>query len=165
MRVVFSVDARPVPQGSMVASYNRKQEVAHVHHVQGTALAQWRASIRKAAKEAGATLSPSAISVRVVFGMPRPKAQTQWRAGKLVPKMQHYYDRPKVAPDLDKLVRSVLDSLTGLCYADDAQVVEIYASKVYADVTVIEVCDVAETAQQSLSAWLGQETEAHPTTG
>lgn len=165
MDITFAVDARPVPQGSMTASYNRKQGVAHVHHVQGSALALWRASIREAARAAGATLSPSAISVRVVFGMPRPKAQTQWRQGKLVPKMQHYYDRPKVAPDIDKLLRGVLDALTGICYADDAQVVEIYASKVYADVTVIEVRGVAETTQQSLSAWMGEDNQAHPETG
>jgi crossover junction endodeoxyribonuclease RusA len=39
---------------------------------------------------------------------------------------------PCVKPDLDKLQRAVLDALTGVMYDDDAQVVEIDASKRYA---------------------------------
>ena len=33
--------------------------------------------------------------------------------------------------DLDKLVRAVLDSLTGICYYDDSSVVDIKAKKVF----------------------------------
>jgi crossover junction endodeoxyribonuclease RusA len=36
-------------------------------------------------------------------------------------------------PDLDKLIRAVLDGLTGACYDDDRQVVSIQASKWYAN--------------------------------
>ena len=35
--------------------------------------------------------------------------------------------------DLDKLVRSTLDGLTGVAYKDDSQVIRILASKRYAD--------------------------------
>ena len=75
MRIAFEVMANPVPQGSMTASYNRKLGVAHVHHVQGTALAMWRASIRLAADEAGATKVLGPIALHIEFGMHRPKAQ------------------------------------------------------------------------------------------
>lgn len=34
-----------------------------------------------------------------------------------------------VVPDLDKLVRAVLDALTGIAYRDDSQVTHILASK------------------------------------
>ena len=34
-------------------------------------------------------------------------------------------------PDLDKLIRAILDSLTGIVYKDDCQVWNIHASKVY----------------------------------
>jgi crossover junction endodeoxyribonuclease RusA len=36
-------------------------------------------------------------------------------------------------PDLDKLTRAVLDSMTGIVYQDDAQVVQIYCRKRYAE--------------------------------
>jgi len=35
-------------------------------------------------------------------------------------------------PDLDKILRSVLDSLTGIVYKDDSQVDQIIARKAYA---------------------------------
>ena len=40
---------------------------------------------------------------------------------------------PTVPPDLDKLIRAVLDSLSGIAYIDDSQVVEIIARKSYAE--------------------------------
>jgi Holliday junction resolvase RusA-like endonuclease len=142
MRVQFEVDGHPVPQGSMVASYNRKTGTSHVHHVQGTALAVWRATIREAAREAGASVSPFAISLGISFGMERPKAHLTLRGGRYIVKMQHYYDLPSVQPDIDKLVRAVADALTGVCYRDDAQIVEVHAKKVYAETTWITVEEV-----------------------
>ena len=139
---------RPVPQGSMTASYNKRLGVAHVHHVQGSALALWRASVREGAKATGAILSPLPISVRIVFGMPRPKSHLMVRGAKLMVRAKYYYARPAVAPDLDKLVRGVLDALTGICYNDDSQVVEIVASKRYHTDTWIEVTDEFDDAPQ-----------------
>lgn len=141
MRYAFVVEGRPVPQGSMTASYNRKQGVAHVHHVQGAALAQWRAAVRKAARDEGCMPFVLPVSLSIQFGMPRPKAHMELRGGRYVPKMQHYYDRPAVAPDIDKLIRAVMDALGDVCYHDDSQVVEVRASKVYGLSTYIEVHD------------------------
>jgi len=157
MRVTIVADGRPVPQGSMVASYNRKQGVSHVHHVQGSALALWRAIIREAAA-AQMVGKPSAlpVAITVTFGMPRPKAHLELRGGRYVVRMLHYYDRPARQPDLDKLVRAVLDALTGVCYTDDSQVVELNASKVYGDETRIEITDDIATPQQTLAFGMEQ---------
>lgn len=38
---------------------------------------------------------------------------------------------PAIKPDIDKLVRSTLDALTGVLFADDSQVVKLMADKVY----------------------------------
>lgn len=38
---------------------------------------------------------------------------------------------PTVRPDLDKLLRAVLDALTNVAYQDDAQVVSVVTSKQY----------------------------------
>lgn len=132
---------RPVPQGSMTASYNRNTGTSHVHHVQGTALALWRASVREAARAAGATLSLSPIVLKVQFGLYRPKAQTRLVGGKRVPTFRYKDAMPTTAPDLDKLLRAVMDALTGVCYADDSQVVSIETTKMYANTTIVSVDD------------------------
>lgn len=40
-------------------------------------------------------------------------------------------ERPSVKPDIDKLLRATFDALTGIAWSDDAQVVEVTASKFY----------------------------------
>lgn len=55
------------------------------------------------------------LSVRFEFLKPKTAKQTL----------------PTVRPDIDKTLRAVLDVLTGLCYADDSQVVYVASAKVY----------------------------------
>ncbi len=60
-----------------------------------------------------------------------------------------YFTKPKsiskkrmhivVKPDIDKICRSSIDAMTGIMYADDAQIVEIRASKHYGDPERAEV--------------------------
>lgn len=68
------------------------------------------------------------VNVSVVFFMPRPAGHSGVRG--LRPSAPA---RPAVKPDLDKLVRSTLDGLTGVVFRDDAQVVTISAEKRFAD--------------------------------
>jgi Holliday junction resolvase RusA-like endonuclease len=46
---------------------------------------------------------------------------------------------PAVKPDIDKLARSTMDALTGLLFADDAQVVELNCSKNYGSPERVEI--------------------------
>ena len=41
---------------------------------------------------------------------------------------------PVVKPDLDNLTKSLLDSLNGVLYKDDSQIIEIKVSKRYSDI-------------------------------
>jgi Holliday junction resolvase RusA-like endonuclease len=92
--------------------------------------------------------------------MPRPKAHLILRGGKYVPRMQYLYVRPAHAPDIDKLLRAVMDALTGIAYADDSQVIEVMVSKVYGDTTFIEVSDDdQQSPQRTLSSWLGDNSQ------
>lgn len=52
---------------------------------------------------------------------------------------------PSVKPDLSKLTRSVEDSMTGLIYRDDAQIVRIVATKDYASTPRVEVRVIERT--------------------
>ena len=168
--MLIHVEGRPVPQGSMTASYNRKEGVAHVHHVQGTALAVWRASIREECKRRGYTDPPvTPVSVKITFAMPRPREHMVLQRGRYVVKASYLWRVPTSPPDLDKLIRGVLDALTGMAYHDDSQVVEVYARKVYASgepYAIIEVTDSRSTDQYTQDALgLGETKEADPSEG
>lgn len=47
--------------------------------------------------------------------------------------------RPTVKPDCDNLAKSILDSLNGLAYQDDKQVVELIVKKYYAENAEVRV--------------------------
>lgn len=94
---------------------------------------------------------PRACRVELEFFLPRP-ASLPKRVG-----------RPCVRPDLDKLVRAALDAWTGLLYADDSQVVEIAAAKLYgpAPGMLVRACEVgAERALVPQAGWLRLASEA-----
>lgn len=61
------------------------------------------------------------VALTLEFFMHKPKS---------CPKNRIY---PTVKPDLDKMIRSVKDALTGILYVDDAQIVNITSIKRYGD--------------------------------
>lgn len=116
--IEFRVVGQPIPQGSM------KVINGHIIHSQGSALAAWRSLVALAAKRAGATPTDAPISMTLIFIIKKPKTVTR--------------QYPTVAPDLDKLVRAVLDALTAIAYRDDSQVIDIRALKIYGETPGLE---------------------------
>jgi len=56
-------------------------------------------------------------------------------------------------PDLDNLVKSVKDALTGIIWKDDAQIIRLAAEKRYGqEMVVISVMSVVESTQTSILA-------------
>jgi crossover junction endodeoxyribonuclease RusA len=90
----------------------------NIVHSQGAALATWRSAVAIAGKNAGCIPLPGSVRLDLLFGMPKPRTVKR--------------TFPSVAPDLDKLIRGVLDALTAIAYLDDGQVIDINAAKVYA---------------------------------
>ena len=121
----FRVDGQAVPQGSM------KVINGHIIHSQGSALAAWRSAIALKAREAGATPMEGAIQLDMTFTALKPRTVTR----------QH----PTVPPDLDKLVRAVLDALTAIAYRDDSQVTAFTARKQYGERVGLEISIFRDT--------------------
>lgn len=120
----FRVIGQPIPQGSM------KVIRGNIIHSQGSALAAWRSSIALAARKQNAFPTREAVTMTMDFTVAKPRTVKR--------------DYPTVPPDLDKLVRAVLDALTAICYVDDSQVVELYAKKTYGITPGVRI-QIAET--------------------
>lgn len=100
----------------------------------------WRRLVADVAQQyAPPELWDGPVRIDLTFGLPKPKS---------APKSRRVW--PDKRPDLDKLIRSVLDSLTHIVFQDDSQIVEINASKDYGPPGVaIEIRRVLELAADS----------------
>lgn len=87
---------------------------------------EYKQAIQLAAKSAGTLeVCQLPIEMRLSFVMPRPKA-IQWKT-KQMTRLAH-----TSKPDLDNLIKSVLDALTGVLFRDDSQVAMLEATKTVA---------------------------------
>jgi crossover junction endodeoxyribonuclease RusA len=109
----------PQPQGSKNA-YVRGNRAVLVEA--NKKLPAWRQIVTEKLEAANVSCQPliGPVDAQIVFFMPRPKSVLR--------------EYPSVKPDLDKLVRAILDAGTKAgIYNDDSQVIEIVANKFYTD--------------------------------
>jgi len=123
----FTAFGRPQPQGSKNA-FKHGNRVVLVEASKG--LKPWRSVVSLSAKEVmlsvqDMSLIDGPVSVDIVF---------TFVPGKTVKRKAM-----TTKPDADKLARGILDSLTGVCWRDDAQVVDLRARKVYGLVDMAQV--------------------------
>lgn len=96
----------------------------------------WKQEIAGRASEEmrGRPLLRGPIAVELTFYLPRPKGHHgKHGVRRSAPAF------PIVRPDIDKLSRAVLDALSGVVYADDAQIVEKTARKRYGEPARVEI--------------------------
>jgi Holliday junction resolvase RusA-like endonuclease len=113
----FTVYGEPATKGSTV-SFIGKKGIVTKHDC--ATLAGWTKAVAWAAKSARVQLAGAdePICISVLFQFVRPASAKTRRA-------------PTRKPDIDKLLRALLDALTGVAYVDDSRVVEIYARKTF----------------------------------
>lgn len=77
------------------------------------------------------------LDLRVIAYFPIPKSASKKRKAL----MQEGIIRPTVKPDADNLVKSIADSLNGIAYRDDKQIVDCQVRKFYSETprTVISI--------------------------
>lgn len=125
--IEFRVPGIAAPQGSKKAFRTRGGRIALVESC--VRVKPYRTTVALAAREAwdGGAMQGT-VGVSIMFTFVRPKshynAKNVLRAGAAT------YPGKGIG-DIDKLCRAVLDSLTGIIYADDSQVVSLVATKAY----------------------------------
>ena len=76
---------------------------------------------------------PIKASIEAYYTIPKSKSK------KIKEQMRKGILRPTKKPDLDNLAKALLDSINGIAYKDDAQVVELSMSKYYAESGFVKV--------------------------
>lgn len=117
-KITFFVPGRPRPQGSMKFINRGGRSIP----IQNQKLEHWRSSVTMYAQDAmGGCAIHGGVSLTLVFSFTRPK--NHYRTGKYSHLLKDSSpDRMLKAPDVDKLIRAVLDSLTGIVFTDDCEV-------------------------------------------
>jgi len=122
--VVFHVTSAPVAwQRAGLAKGGR-------HHFTRPETRAWEreVAIRGKAAMRGRPLLEGPVELVLVFLLPVPASWPNWKRraafdGEVV---------PTAKPDFDNLAKGVSDALNGVCWADDAQVVDSFTRKRYA---------------------------------
>ena len=127
MQIQFMVKGQPIGKqrprfalkGGRVQAYTPPKSV------------HYERQIAKAYREAGGKMLPDDIPLKVVM---RIALRMPMSASKLRKEaMRGGLIKPMTKPDADNVIKSVLDGLNGVAYADDKQVTCIRAVKVYDD--------------------------------
>jgi Holliday junction resolvase RusA-like endonuclease len=113
---VFTIDGRCPTKGSTRSLLRHGKIVTFADNAK---LAGWTKQARKAAHAAGVRVigKPHGVELNVIVEFVKPRSSKA--------------TTPSVRPDMDKLLRAILDMLTGVGYADDSQVVSVTSKKAY----------------------------------
>lgn len=136
--VTFKVFGEAQTQGSKVAFNHPHTGKAMMMESKSKAHKTWRNLVAEASREAwgGQPVTPALCAVSITFQFVRPKSHygTGRNAEKLKDGSPHDTECGK-RKDIDKLVRAVLDGITGTILQDDYQVLYLTASRKWIDRT------------------------------
>ena len=129
----FFIEGLPAPSGSknafVVTPKSGKPRAVLAPASKGQKA--WQKEVREqseAAYKGEPIEGPVVVELEFVFTRPKSHYGTGKNSCKLKPSAPDFHI---IKPDLDKLVRSTLDGMTGVLFADDKQVVESTACKYY----------------------------------
>lgn len=137
--VSFDVPGLPKPAGSKRAFAHKSTGRIIVTDDSGVPGKQWRHCVADAARVAmhlAGFREPFRGPIRLLATFARPRPKSHYGAKGLKPNAPVY---PLGKPDVTKLLRSVEDAMTGIVWADDAQVVIQHAYKEYGPPGVVVV--------------------------
>lgn len=139
LTIRYWVAGEPIPQGSKRV-WRGKDGNVHMLEDAGVRHTTWRHELASTARRAMLQVRDAGqgdgfpfrgpVSLTLTFTQHRPKTHYGTGRNDRVLKSSAP-DLPLKAPDVDKLARAVLDSMTSIVYVDDAQVVRLTAVKVF----------------------------------
>lgn len=155
MKITFFTPGKPATQGSKRAFWRPGMKHAGLKDDCERNL-PWRTDVKDAARQVLKDMGSPDLSgyegpvkMTITFFLLRPKSHfgSGKNSGNLKPAAPQH---PTGKPDMTKLVRPVEDSLKGLVWRDDSQIVETVAKKVYCSEPVEEGCFVELTLERGM---------------
>jgi Holliday junction resolvase RusA-like endonuclease len=94
-------------------------------------------SIQTYAKQAMGSTSPliGAVAAYLHIGIPIPPSYSKTRQKACIEGLE----RPTKKPDIDNIVKAILDGMNGIVYLDDKQVVDLHLTKVYSETEGVDI--------------------------
>lgn len=134
--IAGKVQAKQRPRFTGKFVYTPKQTIEYENWVKTSYLEKYR----------GQPILENALKVKIIAYYEVPKSASKKK--KL--QMLHNEIYPTIKPDTDNIAKSILDSLNGIAFLDDKQVVKLEVEKYYgssacAVVSIEEVDDVSIT--------------------
>ena len=131
--VCFDIEGNPIPKGrprfrrtkTFITTYTPKKTL------------DFEDQVRKAAQDAmGKTdLLETPIAVYLYFRLPIPQSYSKKRTEACLSGSEKHIKRP----DLDNLIKSVLDGMNGVVFKDDSQITSLHCTKVYSNVAGVNI--------------------------
>lgn len=119
------VQAKQRPRFNGKFAYTPKQTIAYENWVKTCYLEKYR----------GQAVLEQPLKVKIIAYYEIPKSTSKKK--RLEMKENRIF--PTVKPDTDNIAKSILDSLNGIAYLDDKQVVKLEVEKYYSDVASVAV--------------------------
>ncbi|MDR0674078.1 MAG: RusA family crossover junction endodeoxyribonuclease [Zoogloeaceae bacterium] len=133
MKIVFTLPGEPVGKGRPRFSTAGKFPRAYTPEK----TASYESLVKLAAARAMAGKPPvsGAVSVSINAFFSIPKSASRERKARMISKDI----RPTKKSDADNIAKIICDSLNGIVWHDDAQVVSLQVEKIYAETPMVEV--------------------------
>lgn len=124
----FWVGGVPQPKGSLrgIPSKNKDGTFRVVMKNDNPKTKEWQDLVSWHAKSEWKLMLSGAVRLSLFFAMPPPRDTL-------------FEMEATRKPDLDKLVRCILDALTGIVYEDDCQVVTVLATKAWGETPGVRI--------------------------
>ena len=131
--VNFGIETNPIPKGrprfrrtkTFITTYTPKKTL------------NFEELVRKHASEAmGPTqILETPVWVALYFKLPIPQSYSKKRSEACLKGLE----KPIKRPDLDNLIKSVLDGMNGVVFKDDSQITVLHCTKVYSNVPGVNI--------------------------
>jgi Holliday junction resolvase RusA-like endonuclease len=126
--LIFRVEGQPQGKG-------RPRFTRSGHAFTPAKTREYEEEIARAFTEAGGQIHSGYVAVKVSAFYKIPKATTKEKKGLI----ERGLIKPAVKPDVDNIIKAVLDGLNGVAYHDDNQVIKVCGEKFYSAEPFVEV--------------------------
>ena len=133
MQITFAVYGEPVPKGRPRFSTRGKFPVAYTP--EKTKAYEFEVGMMAVAAMGGSKPLEGALEAFIYVTFPIPPSYSKKRTEACLNDTEKHTKRP----DLDNVIKSVIDGMSEIVFFNDSQITSIYATKVYGEVAKVEV--------------------------